>query len=126
MPIRKRHIAKAAVDTRHLEDAGVKTSDLADSAVTKPKIDPKTLQAGRTGVSFAFAAAGEENASATVSFPTGFDASPAVTVSVEGIDVGVVRIAVTATSFTVTVRDDKGTDYTTGQSATVNWVAVKV
>jgi len=126
MPIRKRHIAKAAVDTRHLEDAGIKTSDLADSAVTKPKIDPKTLQAGRTSVSFPFAAAGEENVSATVSFPTGFDDSPAVTVSVEGIDVGVVRIAVTATSFTVTVRDDKGTDYTTGQSATVNWVAVKV
>jgi len=77
-------------------------------------------------VSFAFAATGEENQSASITFPTAFDAAPAVTVAIEGIDVGVVNIAVTASGFTVTVRDDKGTDYTTSQTATVNWIAVAV
>jgi len=82
------------------------------------------LQCGRTSVSFPFAAAGEENVSASVTFPTAFKAAPAVAVAIEGANVGIVNISVTTTGFTVTVRDDKGTDYTAAQSATVNWVAV--
>jgi len=84
------------------------------------------LQCGRTSVSFPFAAAGEENVSASVTFPTAFQAPPAVAVAIEGADVGIVNISVTATGFTVTVRDDKGTDYTAAQAATVNWIAVAV
>jgi len=61
-----------------------------------------------------------------VTFPTAFAAAPAVAVSIEGADVGIVRVAVTATGFTVTVRDDKGTDYTAAQAATVNWIAMAV
>jgi len=47
-------------------------------------------------------------------------------VAIEGADVGIVNVAVTATGFTVTVRDDKGTDYTAAEAATVNWIAVAV
>jgi len=94
--------------------------------VTETEIADRALQSGRTSVSFPFAAAGEENVSASVTFPTAFAAAPAVAVSIEGADVGVVRVAVTATGFTVTVRDDKGTDYTAAQAATVNWIAMAV
>jgi len=104
MGIKRYHVEREAVHTEHLAD----------------------IQAGRTSVSFPFAAAGEENVSASITFPKAFAAAPAVAVAIEGIDVGVVRIAVTKTGFTVTVRDDKGTDYTTGQAATVNWIAVAV
>jgi len=113
--IKRWHVGRDAVHSEHIPDG----------AITKDDIDPKSLQAGRTSVSFPFAAAGEENVSASITFPTAFDAAPAVIVSIEGIDVGVVNVSVTATGFTVTVRDDKGTDYTTPQTATVNWVAIK-
>jgi len=49
-----------------------------------------------------------------------------VTAAVEGINVGIVNISVTETGFTITVRDDKGTDYTAATSATVNWIAFRV
>jgi len=106
MPIDRKHLAKESVHGELIAD--------------------KTLQSGRTSVTFAFAAAGEENQSASISFPTTFDAAPAVAVAIEGIDVGIVNISVSATGFTVTVRDDKGTDYTASQTATVNWIAVAV
>jgi len=86
----------------------------------------RLIQAGRASVSFPFAVTGEENVSASVTFPTAYPTGqiPAVVVSIEGIDVGVVNVSVTETGFTVTVRDDKGTDYTTSQTATVNWIAI--
>jgi len=114
------------ISRHHLMGSSVHQEKIADDAVTKAKIADKALQAGRTSVSFPFAVAGEENVSASVTFPTAFDAAPAVSVMVEGIDVGVASVSVTASGFTVKVRDDKGTDYTTSQSATVNWIAVAV
>jgi len=110
----------------HIGNSSVHTEKINDDAVTKAKIANKTLQAGRTSVSFPFAIAGEENVSASVTFPTSFDAAPSVSVMIEGINVGIASVSVTASGFTVTVRDDKGTDYTTSQSATVNWIAVAV
>jgi len=104
MGIKRYHVEREAVYTEHLAD----------------------IQAGRTSVSFGFAAAGEENVSASITFPKAFAEAPAVAGAIEGIDVGIVKIAVTKTGFTVTVRDDKGTDYTTSQTATVNWIAVAV
>jgi len=98
----------------HVERDAVRTEHLAD------------IQAGRTSVSFPFAATGEENVSASVTFPTAFAAAPAVAVAIEGANVGIVNISVTATSFTVTVRDDKGTDYTAAQAATIDWIAMAV
>jgi len=104
MGVKRYHVERDAVRREHLAD----------------------IQAGRSSVSFPFAATGEENVSATITFPEAFAAAPAVAVAIEGADVGIVNVAVTATGFTVTVRDDKGTDYTAAQAATVNWIAVAV
>jgi len=101
---------------------GVKRYHIEKDAVRKQHL--KDLQAGRTSVGFDFTATGEENVPVTVSFPTPFAAKPAVAVSIEGIDVGIVRVGVTKSDFTLTVRDDKGTDYTSTQTATVSWIAV--
>jgi len=103
---------------------GIKRYHVEKDAVAKEHL--KDLQAGRSSVSFPFAAAGEENVSASVTFPAAFAAAPAVAVAIEGADVGIVNIAVTASGFTVTVRDDKGTDYTAAEAATVNWIAMAV
>jgi len=84
------------------------------------------IQVGATSVSFGFVATGEENVSASITFPTAFPTGvvPQVSVEIEGINVGIVNISATETGFTVTVRDDKGTDYTTSQTATVRWIAI--
>jgi len=105
MTIRRYHIDKGAIYCEHI------SSD---------------IQFGKTSVSFPFAVAGEENVSATISFPTAFPTSPVVVASIEGIDAGIVNISVTASNFTITVRDDKGTDYTASQTATVHWIAIRV
>jgi len=105
---------------------GIKRYHLDRESVAKETLAKSAIQSGRTSVSFGFAAAGEENQSATITFPQAFAAAPAVIVAIEGINVGIVNVSVTASSFTVTVRDDKGTDYTTSQSATVNWIAMAV
>jgi len=104
MGVRRFHVERDAVRKEHIAD----------------------LQSGRASVSFPFAAAGEENVSASVTFPKAFATTPAVTIAIEGADVGIVNISVTTTGFTVTVRDDKGTDYTAAQTATINWIAVAV
>jgi len=104
----------------------VKRYHLDRESVGKEILAKSAVQCGRTSVSFGFAAAGEENQSATVTFPEAFAAAPAVVAAIEGINVGIVSIAVTASNFTVTVRDDKGTDYTASQTATVNWIAISV
>jgi len=84
------------------------------------------IQFGKTSVSFPFAAAGEENVSASITFPKAFATAPVVVAAIVGINVGIVNISVTTTGFTITVRDDKGTDYTTSQTATVHWIAIRV
>jgi len=97
-----------------------------DGSVVAAKVADTFIQAGADSVSFGFAVAGEENVSASVTFPTAFPTGvvPQVSVEIEGIDVGIVNVSPTETGFTITVRDDKGTDYTTAQTATVRWIAV--
>jgi len=114
------------VATRHIGDGAVTTPKVADGAVTGPKTPDTFIQEGATSVTFPFAVAGEENVSGSVTFPTAFPTGvvPQVSVEIEGIDVGVVNIVVSETGFTVTLRDDKGTDYTAGQTATVRWIAI--
>jgi len=109
-----------------LMDGLIATRHIEDGAVIAVKVADTFIQAGATSVSFGFAAAGEENVSASVTFPTAFPTGtvPQVSVEIEGIDVGVVNISATETGFTVTARDDKGTDYTTAQTATVRWIAI--
>jgi len=102
--VRRYHVERDAIHREHIKD----------------------LQAGRTSVTFPFALTGEENVSASITFPEAFAAAPAVAVAVEGADVGIVNVSVTETGVTITVRDDKGTDYTAGQAATINWIAVAV
>jgi len=103
---------------------GIHRYHVERDAIHSEHIAATTLQSGRTSVSFPFAAAGEENVSVSVTFPTAFAAAPAVAVAIEGADVGIVNVSVTTTGFTVTVRDDRATDYTAAQAATVNWIAV--
>jgi len=110
----------------HIERESVDTGALRKEAVTKQKISPKALQCGRTVTTFPFSAVGEETVNATIPFPKAFDAPPAVVAAIEGIDVGIVRISVTTTSFSIHIRDDKGVDYTSGQTITVDWIAVAV
>jgi len=105
---------------------GIKRYHIGIEAVAREALAKSAVQSGRTSVTFGFAATGEENQSASVTFPEAFAVAPAVVVAIEGIDAGIVNVSVTATGFTVTVRDDKGTDYTTSQSATVNWIAMAV
>jgi len=124
--ITRKHILNGSVETSDIADSAITTAKIADSAITKAKVSPKFIQAGRTSVTFPFAATGEENVSASISFPTAFDSTPAVIASVEGADVGIVKIEASTTGFTITVRDDKGTDYTADTSATVNWIAIAV
>jgi len=97
-----------------------------DKGTIYPEHFSPDIQFGKTSVSFGFAVAGEENVSATVSFPTAFATAPLVIVAIEGIDVGIVNISVATDSFTITVRDDKGTDYTASVTATVHWIAIRV
>jgi len=101
-------------------------TELLSSVVTAAKVADTFIQAGATSVSFPFAVAGEENVSASITFPTAFPTGvvPQVAVEIEGIDVGIVNVSVTETGFAVTVRDDKGSDYTTAQTATVRWIAI--
>jgi len=105
---------------------GIKRYHLDRESVGKETLAKSAIQSGTTGVTFGFAAAGEENVSATVTFPQAFPAVPAVVASISGVDVGIVRVVAYTDRFTIYVRDDKGTDYTTGQSATVNWIAIAV
>jgi len=109
-----------------LMDGLIATRHMGDGAVVAVKVADTFVQAEATSVSFGFAAAGEENVSASVTFPTAFPTGtvPQVSVEIEGIDVGIVNISVTETGFTVVCRDDKGTDYTTAQTATVRWIAI--
>jgi len=109
-----------------IEIAGIRRYHLDREAVGREILAKSAIQSGRTSVTFAFALAGEENRSASITFPQAFAATPAVDASISGIDVGVVSITPTASGFTITVRDDKGTDYTTSQTATVNWIAMAV
>jgi len=105
---------------------GIKRYHLDREAVGREALAKSAIQSGRTTVTFAFSVTGEENRSATITFPEPFAAPPAVSVEIEGTYVGVAYISVTATGFTVSVRDDKGTDYTTSQTAIVNWIAMAV
>jgi len=116
----------AGVRRWHLEKESVHDEHIPASEISLGKLKAGDIQYGKTSVTFPFAVAGEENVSASISFPTAFDAAPAVIASVEGINVGIVSIVATATGFTITVRDDKGTDYTTAQTATVRWIAIKI
>jgi len=119
-------LADGLIATRHIGDLQVTTAKLADGAVTRAKVPATFIQSGRATVTLPFATAGAETVSVSITFPEAFPAgvAPSVAVEVEGVDVSVVRVEVSNTGFTVYVRDDAGVDYSTGQVATVSWVAV--
>jgi len=105
---------------------GIKRYHLDRESVAKETLAKSTIQSGRTSVTFAFAATGEESRGVTITFPQAFAVAPAVVASIEGISVGIVKVTSSATGFEIHVRDDKGVDYTTSQTATVNWIAMSV
>jgi len=116
----------AGVRRWHLERESVHDEHIPSGEIALGKLKSSDIQYGKASVTFPFTLTGEENVSATITFPKAFATAPLVVVSVEGIDVGIVNISVTTTGFTITVRDDKGTDYTTSQSATIHWIAIRV
>jgi len=99
---------------------------LMDALIVARHIADEFIQRGTESVSLPFAAAGEENVSVSITFPTAFPTGvvPSVHAEFEGVDVGIVNIAATETGFTITVRDDKGTDYTAAVTATLRWTAI--
>jgi len=105
---------------------GIKRYHLDRESVARETLAKSAIQSGRTSVTFGFAVTGEEIKSASITFPEPFEAVPAVVVAIQGIVVGVAEVIPSKTGFSVAVRDDKGTDYTTSQSATVNWIAMSV
>jgi len=121
-----KELGRYAVKDWHVPPNEIDGSKLKDNSTPLDKLKTSDIQYGKTSVSFPFAAVGEENVSATVTFPTAFATAPLVVASIEGINVGIVNVSVTASNFTITVRDDKGTDYTASQTATVHWIAIKV
>jgi len=121
-----RELGRYAVRNWHVPSNEIEGTKLKDNSTPLAKLLSSDIQYGKTSVSFPFAATGEENVSATISFPKAFATAPLVVVAIEGIDVGIVNVSATTTGFTITVRDDKGTDYTTSQTATVHWIAIRV
>jgi len=121
-----RELGRYAVRDWHVPSGELAGTKLKDNTTPFAKLTDADVQCGKASVSFPFAAAGEENVSVTVSFPKAFATAPLVLVAIEGIDVGIVGVSSATASFTVTVRDDKGTDYTTSQTATVHWLAIRV
>jgi len=117
MPVRRYHVSKDAVDGEVA---------ILDDSIPFGKLSSVTIQAGRTSVSFPFSVTGVENTSTTITFPKAFATAPLVVVAIEGINVGIVAISSTTTNFSITVRDDVGTDYTASTPATVHWIAIKV
>jgi len=131
--IRTRHrihtdwrLLDSVVITRVLANGAVTTPKVADGAITAPKVPDTFIQRGTESVSLPFAVAGEENGSVSITCPTAFPTGvvPSVHAEFEGVDVGIVNVAATETGFTVTVRDDKGTDYTAAVTATLRWTAI--
>jgi len=116
----------AGVRRWHLERESVRDEHIPSDELGLGKLKSSDIQYGKTSVTFPFAVAGEENVSATITFPKAFTTVPLVVASIEGIDVGVVNISPATDGFTITVRDDKGTDYTAGVTATVHWIAIRV
>jgi len=124
--VERRHsLSKDAVKAEALAPGSVGTEELKDECVTKEKINPKFLQTGATSVSFGFAATGIENVTATITFPTAFDAAPTMVVVTSNTpDINISVTGITASDFTVTARDSEGTDYTAALTVTIYWIAV--
>jgi len=106
--------------------AGIRRYHLDREAVGREILAKSAIQNGRTSVTFPFTATGEENVSASITFPTAFAATPTVVATIEDLTVGIVRVSPTTSGFTIIVRDDKGVDHTTSKTATVNWIAMAV
>jgi len=121
-----REVASGAVGTEELKDAAVTEAKLADGSVSKAKLKATSIQAGSASVSFPFAAAGVENVTATITFPTAFAAAPTtILISCDIPDIAVSITGRTASDFTVTARDALGTDYTAAVTARIDWIAIE-
>jgi len=114
------------ISTHHIDVKAIIERLIRDGEITKAKLKPSSIQCGSTSVSFPFAAAGIENVTATITFPTAFAAAPTlILINSSVIDIHVAVTAKTATSFTVTARDSEGTDYTASVTAQIDWLAIE-
>jgi len=126
MGISQHHIDLNSIVSELIKDGEVKEKDLGDKEITLAKLKPSSIQRGSVSVSFPFAAAGVENVTADITFPTSFDAAPTIVlINCSVIDIQVAVTAKTATGFTVTARDSEGTDYTAALSATIDYLAIE-
>jgi len=119
-------VAAGAVGTEELKDAAVTEAKIADGSVSKAKLKTTSIQAGAADVSIPFAAAGVETVTATVTFPTAFAAAPTtVIITHNRPHMSLAVTAVTASNFTISASDNKGTDYTAAETARVYWIAIE-
>ena len=120
-------ISDDAIMSRKIRDLEVKTEDLADGAVNRAKTSSVFIQTGTATVSFAFAAAGVEMISATVSFATPFPTgvTPRVFAAIDQTDLHVTGITgISETGFSLTLSDTAGVDKTAAVSVTVTYLAI--
>jgi len=121
-----REIAAASVGTEELKDSAVTEAKLADGSVSKAKLKSTSIQSGATDVSFGFTAVGVETITASVSFPTAFATAPTtIVITHDHPHLSLAVTAITASDFTISASDNKGTDYTASESVRVYWIAIE-
>jgi len=71
-----KELGRYAVKDWHVPPNEIDGSKLKDDSTPLAKLLSSDIQFGKTSVTFGFTVAGEENVSATVTFPTAFATSP--------------------------------------------------
>jgi len=104
---------------------GIRRYHLDRQSIFKGLINPKSIQFGFFEWSIPFVAAGPENFTTDVTFPTPFEAEPSIILcSTNNANVQAVASAKTATGFTCQACD-VGVDQTASLTVTVYWMAVE-
>jgi len=116
-----------AINEYHLSKESVSTFGLADDAVTRAKTDEQFIQSGSAACTFAFAATGVETQTASVTFGTAFPSGVTPKVVFSPKDNQPVTLAVTSisnTGFTLTAKDELGTDLTASITIDIDYIAI--
>jgi len=111
----------------HLSKESVSTSVLADDAVTRAKTHEQFIQSGSATCTFDFAVAGVEAKTATVTFGTAFPSGviPKVVFSPKNNQpVTLAMTSISNTGFTLTAKDELGTDLTASITINIDYIAI--
>jgi len=116
-----------AINEYHLSKESVSTVVLADRAVTRNKASELFIQSGSATCSFAFSVVGVETQTASVTFAIAFPSGVIPRVVFSPKDNQPVTLAVTAvsnTGFTLTAKDELGTDLTATIKINIDYIAI--